>query len=100
LLSIYHPDFIVKTANKIYIIETKGDDKINDGNVKQKQLATIEWCTKINALPEEHKMKNKWEYILLSENHFYGYAQNGASLVEICELAKVSEAAIKGKLFT
>ena len=34
LLSIYYPDFIVKTANKIYIIETKGDDKINDGNVK------------------------------------------------------------------
>ena len=100
LLSIYHPDFIVKTANKIYIIETKGDDKINDGNVKQKQLATIEWCAKINALPEEHKMKKRWEYILLSENHFYGYAQNGASLVEICELAKVSEAAIKGKLFT
>lgn len=99
LLSIYHPDFIVRTAEKIYIIETKGNDKVNDENVKQKQLATIEWCSKINSLPEQDRMQRTWEYILLSENHFYGYAQNGASLVEMCELAKVSEAAVKGKLF-
>ena len=100
LLSIYHPDFIVKTDEKIYIIETKGNDKINDENVKQKQLATVEWCIKINGLPSECRMEREWEYILLSENHFYGYSQNGASLKEICSLAKVSEAAVKGILFS
>jgi len=99
LLSVYHPDFIVKTAEKIYIIETKGDDKVKDENVKQKQLATVEWCSKINDLPDEDRMFRQWEYVLLSENHFYGYSQNGASFTEICDLAKVSEAAVKGKLF-
>ncbi|GAA4461920.1 DEAD/DEAH box helicase family protein [Nemorincola caseinilytica] len=99
LLSVYHPDFIVKTAKKIYIIETKGNDKINDDNVRQKQLSTVEWCTKTNRLPLMDRMDRQWEYVLLSENHFYGYSENGASLIEICELAKVSETAIKGQLF-
>jgi type III restriction enzyme len=99
LLSLYHPDFIVKTAQKLYIIETKGSDKVRDENVKQKQLSTVEWCAKMNRLPESARMFRSWEYVLLSESHFYGYSQNGASLIEICELAKVSEAAVKGILF-
>ena len=50
LMATYHPDFIVATAEKIYLIETKGDDKVNDINVRQKQTATIEWIKKINTL--------------------------------------------------
>lgn len=46
LMATYHPDFIVATAEKIYLIETKGDDKVNDINVRQKQTATIEWIKK------------------------------------------------------
>ncbi len=98
LLSIYHPDFIVITTDKAYIIETKGQDKINDDNVKQKQLATLAWCSKINKVAVEKRMNKVWEYILLSENHFYSYRDNGATIIEICELAKVSEANVKGRL--
>lgn len=99
LLSLYHPDFIVRTAQKLYIIETKGSDRVQDENVKQKQLATVEWCARMNSLPESERMFRQWEYVLLSEAHFYSYSQNGASLTEICELGKISEAAVKGKLF-
>jgi len=98
LLSLYYPDFIVLTNEKVYVIETKGQDKIKDENVKQKQLATLEWCNKINKVSPDNRMDRIWEYVLLSENHFYSYKNNGATITEICELAKVSEANVKGML--
>ena len=98
LISLYHPDFILVTNEKVYVIETKGQDKIKDENVKQKQLATLAWCSKINKVLPENRMGKIWEYILLSENHFYSYKTNGATITEICELAKVSEANVKGML--
>lgn len=99
LLSNYSPDFLVKTNQKYYIIETKGDDKIHESNVKQKQLATIEWCKKINSLKPEYRDNREWEYILLAENDFYIRKNNGATLIDICKLSKVSEAEIQGTLF-
>ncbi len=101
LISSYHPDFIIVTKDKVYVIETKGQDRIDTGNVLQKQRSTINWCNKINKLNEEDRMNRIWEYILLSDTHFYTYQKNGANLTEICNLAKVSvsEANVKGKLF-
>lgn len=99
LLSIYSPDFIVKTAKKIYLIETKSDKDLNDQNVRQKQLSTLDWVKRINSLDVKERMEREWSYILLGENHFYSLKDNNASIEEICELAKVSEAVAKGKLF-
>ena len=98
-LSFYYPDFIIKTADKIYLIETKSDKDLNDPNVKQKQLATLDWIKRINKLNPEDRMDREWEYVLLGETHFYGLKDNGASIDEICQLAKVNEAQVVGKLF-
>lgn len=97
-LSLYYPDFIVKTSEKIYIIETKSDKDLHDPNVKQKQLATLDWLKRISLLKPKDRMNRVWEYILLGETHFYGLQKNGASIDEICQLAKVSEANVKGIL--
>ncbi len=99
LLSAYHPDFMVVTAENIFIVETKGADKVHDENVKQKQLATVEWCKKINTLHIEYRMKRTWEYVLLADNHFYGLRDNGATVIDMCKLAKVSIARPQNKLF-
>ena len=99
LLSLYSPDFLIKTGTKIYLIETKADKDMNDQNVRQKQLATLDWIKRINALPPQERMEREWSYILLGENNFYSLKDNNASIEEICELAKVSEATTKGKLF-
>ncbi len=99
LLSLYSPDFIVKTGKKVYVIETKADKDLNDPNVRQKQLATLDWVKRINSLEPQERMEREWVYILLGENHFYSLKENNASIEEICELAKVSEATAKGKLF-
>ncbi|HEY4514781.1 MAG TPA: DEAD/DEAH box helicase family protein [Candidatus Paceibacterota bacterium] len=98
LLSLYSPDFIIKTGKKIYIIETKADKDLNDPTVKQKQLATLDWIKRINSLDAKVRMEREWSYILLGENHFYSLKENNATIEEICELARVSEAAIEGRL--
>lgn len=99
LMAQYHPDFIVGTKDKIYLIETKGNDKVFDLNVRQKQKATVEWTKKINALPAEKRMNRTWEYVLISEDNFYGLAQNNASLIDICDRCKVSLSALVSDLF-
>ena len=99
LLASYHPDFIVCTSDKIYIIETKGDDKVLDKNVQRKKLATVEWCKKINQLDEDNRMSRDWKYVLLSETSFYGLSRSGATLEDICVLNKVSFAESSGRLF-
>lgn len=71
LMATYHPDFIVATAEKVYLIETKGDDKVDDVNVRQKQTATVEWIKKINALEPGDRMNRTWEYVLVGESMFW-----------------------------
>jgi hypothetical protein len=71
---------------------------VNDENVRQKQLSTIRWVNKINSI-EELSKERIWEYIILTDKHFYGLQKNNASLEEILNLAKISEAQVLGKLF-
>ncbi len=99
LLASYHPDFMVLTQDKVYIIETKGDNMVMDKNVHRKKLATVEWCKKINQLEESNRMNRIWEYILLNETSFYSLNRNGATLDEICALNKVSMSEASGRLF-
>ncbi len=99
LMATYHPDFIVATEKKVYLIETKGNDKLFDKNVRQKQTATVEWTRKINELKPEERMNREWEYVLISEDNFYGLSANGATITDICDRCKVSLSAATGELF-
>ena len=99
LMATYHPDFIVATREKVYLIETKGNDKLFDKNVRQKQTAAVEWTKKINELKPEERMNREWEYVLISEDNFYGLSANGATITDICDRCKVSLSAAMGELF-
>lgn len=99
LMVTYHPDFIVATKNNIYIVETKGEDRTNDANVRQKQTATIEWVKKINSLPADKRMQRTWEYILVGENMFYSLSSNGATFTDICDRCKITYFVATGDLF-
>ncbi len=99
LMATYHPDFIVATREKVYLIETKGNDKLFDKNVRQKQTAAVEWTKKINDLKPEERMNREWEYVLISEDNFYGLSANGATITDICDRCKVSLSAATGELF-
>lgn len=99
LMATYHPDFLAATAEKVYLIETKGKDKVEDQNVKQKQKAAIEWTEKINRLKPADRMNREWEYVLLGEETFYRLSDAGATLTDICGQCRVSASAVKGVLF-
>ena len=99
LMATYHPDFIVATSEKVYLIETKGDDKVDDANVRQKQTATIEWIKKINALDAKDRMNRTWEYVLIGESVFYSLSGSGATITDICNQCKVSYSVATGNLF-
>ena len=99
LLASYHPDFIVQTATTCYLIETKGADRMDHGNVQQKKRATVEWCRKINGLAPEDRSRRTWEYVLLSDEAFYAQSANGATLADLCRLNRVSMQEATGELF-
>ena len=98
LLSHYYPDFVVKIGDRMYVVETKAQRDVNNLNVKQKRLATIDWKDKINALKPEDRMNCIWDYVLLGENTFYELKDKGASTEEIVEYAKMTKAKIEGTL--
>ena len=98
LLAHYFPDFIVKIGDNIFLVETKAERDLNNINVKQKRLATIDWIDKVNELKPEDRMNCTWCYVLLGENTFYGMSEKGATTQEILEYAKLTKAKIKGTL--
>lgn len=98
LLAHYFPDFIVKIGDNIFLVETKAERDLNNINVKQKRLATIDWIDKVNELKPEDRMNCSWSYVLLGENTFYGMSEKGATTQEILEYAKLTKAKIKGTL--
>ena len=99
LLGTYHPDFIVATCDKVYLIETKGNDKVHDTNVQRKREAAVSWVRKINTLKPEERMNRQWEYVLVSEDNFYALSANGATISDICSRCQVSLSAVRGDLF-
>lgn len=40
----YDPDFVVETEGVIYLVEVKGEDKLNDPDVIAKKKRGIQYC--------------------------------------------------------
>ena len=99
LLSSYYPDFIIKTEENIYFVETKAQKDIDNANVKQKQKSALDWCKKVNELPSCERMNAFWNYSLLDDTTFYSMQSRGASTKEILDYCKLTNGKIEGKLF-
>ncbi len=94
----YYADFIVKTHEKIYLVETKGTSSIADENVKRKKISATNYIERINNLPEKLRSHRIREYVLLSEDRFYTYKNNNATIQEMLESAKL-QGDVKKTLF-
>lgn len=99
LLSFYSPDFLVKASGGIYIVETKAQSNITQGNVKQKQKATVDLVERINQLNPSDRMGASWSYSLIGENTFEGLKRQGASATDILEYVKINKNEVFGELF-
>lgn len=59
----YEPDFVVETSDRIYMVETKAEDEMNDEDVLAKKEAAIEYCTIVSRTTTK-----PWQYILIPHN--------------------------------
>jgi type III restriction enzyme len=63
----YEPDFIAKTENTIYMIETKAANEMQDGDVLAKKAAAEKYC----KYATEYTLSNggkSWKYLLIPHN--------------------------------
>ncbi|MEV7475270.1 DEAD/DEAH box helicase family protein [Pseudarthrobacter oxydans] len=68
----YSPDFLVRTEDMIYLVETKADSALSDINVQRKQAAAIAWCEQINQLEPSRRSHRRWAYVLLGQQAVEG----------------------------
>jgi type III restriction enzyme len=68
----YEPDFLVKTAQKMYLFETKGDHLMNDSSTALKAKAAVSWCKSASRVPppKDIDQPQEWQYILLRQSDF------------------------------
>ena len=60
---MYEPDFVVETADNIYMIETKAEKDINDDDVKEKMKAAMDYCAIVSK-----EASKSWQYVLIPHN--------------------------------
>lgn len=61
----YEPDFVVESADAIYMVETKADRSIDDRDVREKEKAAMAYCKAATDWNAEHGGK-PWYYVLIS----------------------------------
>jgi type III restriction enzyme len=72
ILRDYEVDFLVKTAARMYLVETKADKDLEDPTVLLKAKAARSWCETASdlATPDGFVQSAKWDYLVLSEGLF------------------------------
>jgi type III restriction enzyme len=63
----YEPDFIIETADGIYMIETKAESDMNDTDVLQKMTAAKRYCKYATEYTSQNNGK-PWQYLLVPHN--------------------------------
>lgn len=60
----YEPDFVVETEDIIYLVEVKGEDKINDPDVIAKKNRGIQYCAVASNWGKAQGYK-EWRYLFI-----------------------------------
>ena len=93
LPAFYSPDFLVRTADAVYLAETKAQQKTAHPNVQRKLKAALAWCERINTLTPTQRGGPPWHYVLLAENMVYEWQAKGARLAELLDYARLRKIA-------
>ncbi len=93
LPAFYFPDFLVRTAEAIYMAETKGQQQTTHPNVQRKLRAAATWCERINSLPPYDRGGRTWHYALVGEDLFHDWRGKGARLGELLAFSRIRPAA-------
>ncbi len=81
--AFYIPDFLVRTADAVYLVETKAQQQVSHPNVQRKLKAATTWCERINSLEPRWRGGRQWHYALVGEAPFHDWKKQGARLAEL-----------------
>lgn len=76
----YEPDFVVETKGKIYLVEVKGEDKINDPDVIAKKKRAIQYCEVATRWGKANGYK-EWIYLFIPSKQI----MSNSSFVQLAE---------------
>lgn len=82
----YEPDFVVETADGIYMVETKAERNVEDKDVKEKAKAAMAYCEAASKWNADHGGK-PWYYALVS----HVYVRTNSSFEGILGSSKTGE---------
>jgi type III restriction enzyme len=85
----YSPDFLVRTYDDIFIVETKAQNMVSDENVQRKRRAAIAWCEQINTLEPDQRDDRTWNYVILGENNVNEWHSRGATVADLLEYSRL-----------
>ncbi len=89
LPAFYSPDFLVRTDDAVYLVETKAQQQTIHPNVQRKRKAALAWCERINNLSAQQRGGAPWHYVLLAENVVTEWQTKGARLAELLHYARL-----------
>lgn len=85
----YSPDFLVRTASDIYVVETKAQANLTDENVHRKELAALHWCEQINELDPSLRSERQWHYVLAGEKNVDNWRKANESVSAFLAAARL-----------
>ncbi len=88
LPAFYSPDFLVRTGEAIYLVETKAQGQVTTPNVQRKLKAAVSWCERLNGLDAEQRSGLPWHYVLLGETTFQDWRDKGARLGDLLNFSR------------
>ena len=97
LPAFYFPDFLVRTADAIYMAETKAQQQTSHPNVQRKLKAAATWCSRINTLAPYDRGGRDWHYALIGESLFEDWRGKGARLSELLAFSLIRPAMDAGQ---
>lgn len=81
----YEPDFVVETEDTVYLVEVKGEDKLNDPDVIAKKSRGIQYCEIASHWAKANSYK-KWEYLFIPSKQ----VMPSSSFIQLAERFKQS----------
>lgn len=93
LPAFYFPDFMVRTTDAVYMVETKAQQQTSHPNVQRKRRAAATWCGRINDLPPYDRGGREWHYALVGEGLFDDWRRKHAKMAELLAFCRIRPAA-------
>lgn len=89
--AMYSPDFLLRTGDRVYVIETKAQKDVSSANVQRKRKAAKAWCDRINLLEPDLREDRTWHYVILGQESVEQWQAQNARVTDLLDYARVTD---------